>query len=202
MKNITRPTLYILAVVISNFLAAYFMPLELGVFLIPWGTFFIGLTFVFRDLVQLQLGRTKTYYVIAIALLISIAMSIFYGDMFFVTLASALSFLFSEVADTEIFTRFKVGFYKRIMASGIVGGIIDSAVFIVIGLSPIFTGILTWEQVPYAIAGQFIVKTLMQAIALAIIHYGFRGIKHEADRKLNYGQEDKSWQGGGSTIDG
>lgn len=186
MKNFTRPTLYILAVVTSNFLAAYFMPLQIGVFLIPWGTFFIGLTFVFRDLVQLQLGRTKTYYIIGASLLISIAMSIFYGDMLFITLASALSFLFSEVADTEIFTRFKVGFYKRIMASGIVGGVIDSAVFILIGLSPLFTGILTWEQVPYAIAGQFIVKTLMQLIALVIIHYGFRRIKDEADSKLAY----------------
>lgn len=186
MKKIIRPILYILAIVIANFITAYFAPLVLGIFIIPWGTVFIGLTFVFRDLVQLQLGRRKTYYVIALGLLISIITSIFYGDMLFITMASALSFIFSEITDTEIFTRFKLKFYHRIMLSGIIGGIVDSGVFIIIGLSPLFTGILTWEQVPYAMLGQFTFKTLMQFITLLIIHYGFRHIKEEADSKLVY----------------
>lgn len=188
MKNFIRPILYIVAIVIANFVTAYFAPLVLGIFIIPWGTVFIGLTFVFRDLVQLQLGRRRTYYVIALGLLISIITSVFYGDMLFITMASALSFIFSEVTDTEIFTRFKLKFYHRIMLSGVIGGLVDSVVFIIIGLSPLFTGILTWEQVPYAMLGQLTFKTLMQFITLGIIHIGFRRIKHEADRKLNYEQ--------------
>lgn len=181
-----RPILYILAIVIANFITAYFAPLVLGIFIIPWGTVFVGLTFVFRDLVQLQFGRRKTYYIIAIGLGISILMSIFYGDMLPITIASSLSFVLSEVVDTEIFTRFKLSFYNRIMLSGILGGLVDSVVFILIGLSPLFTGILTWEQVPYAMLGQFVFKTLSQLITLAIIHFGFRGIKREADEKLSY----------------
>ena len=186
MKNLTRPIFYILAIIIANFITAYFAPLVLGVFIIPWGTVFVGLTFVFRDLVQLQYGRRKTYYIIALALSISVLMSIFYGDMLPITLASALSFILSEVVDTEIFTRFKARFYNRIMMSGIFGGIVDSLVFIIIGLSPLFTGILTWEQVPYAMLGQFTFKTLSQLITLIVIHYGFRHIKEEADEKLVY----------------
>lgn len=202
MKKLIRPILYILAIVIANFVTAYFAPLVIGMFIVPWGTVFIGLTFVFRDLVQLQLGRRKTYYVIALGLGISVVTSIFYGDMLFITMASALSFIFSEITDTEIFTRFKLRFYHRIMLSGVVGGFVDSIIFIIIGLSPLFTGILTWQEVPYAMLGQFTFKTLMQLVTLGVIHFGFRHIKHEADRKLNYEQEDKIWQGGGSTIDG
>lgn len=181
-----RPILYILAIVIANFITAYFAPLVLGIFIIPWGTVFVGLTFVFRDLVQLQYGRRKTYYIIAVGLGISVVMSIFYGDMLPITIASSLSFILSEVVDTEIFTRFKLGFYNRIMLSGVLGGLVDSIVFIIIGLSPLFTGILTWEQVPYAMLGQLVFKVLSQLITLFVIHFGFRKIKEEADEKLSY----------------
>ena len=91
-----RPILYILAIVIANFITAYFAPLVLGIFIIPWGTVFVGLTFVFRDLVQLQYGRRKTYYIIAVGLGISVVMSIFYGDMLPITIAQAYHLFYQK----------------------------------------------------------------------------------------------------------
>jgi queuosine precursor transporter len=58
----------------------------------------------------------------------------------------------------------------RVLYSGIVGGMLDSAIFVVIGLSPLGAGFLPWEAVPFAILGQVLVKTIIQGIATVIIH--------------------------------
>jgi uncharacterized PurR-regulated membrane protein YhhQ (DUF165 family) len=73
----------------------------------------------------------------------------------------------SEAADTEIYTRYKVTFLKKVFASGAVSGLLDSVLFIVIGLSPLISGFLPWSQVPAAIMGQYIVKLSMQVIGIA-----------------------------------
>ena len=50
----------------------------------------------------------------------------------------------------------------RVFYSGIVGGFLDSVIFVVIGLSPLGANFLPWEAVPAAIVGQIIVKTLFK----------------------------------------
>lgn len=166
-----RALLYIIAIVTANIVTAKFMPLQLGIFIVPIGTFFIGITFILRDLVQEQIGRKKTYWVIAIALTISMISSFILGDMYWIVLASGASFLLSETTDTEIYTRLKLPLAYRVLYSGIVGGIIDSSVFVVLGLSPIGIGALPWEAVPMAILGQIIVKTLLQLMGASVIMY-------------------------------
>lgn len=166
-----RAIIYILAIVTANIVTAKFMPLHLWIFFIPMGTFFIGATFILRDLVQSQLGRKKTYVVIIVALAISMIVSVFLGDMYWIVLASGISFLLSETTDTEIYSRLKLPFAYRVLYSGIVGGIIDSSVFVIIGLSPIGIGAVPWEAVPMAILGQIIVKTILQFFGASIIMY-------------------------------
>lgn len=140
-------------------------------FIIPWGSWLIGATFILRDITQEKYGRKKTYGFIGIALVLSAISSLMLNDPLYIVAASAVSFALSETTDTEIYTRLRLPMHYRVLYSGIVGGALDSAVFVIIGLSPIGAGFLTWEQVPYAILGQIIVKTALQAIGATILRY-------------------------------
>ncbi len=168
-----RIIFYLLSIVIANVVTARFTPLEFGMFIVPMGTLFVGATFIFRDLVQNKYGRKKTYLFIFTALLLSAIVSYSLGDTLMIVAASAISFLLAETADTEIYTRLKLPMAWRVFYSGIVGGLLDSVVFVIVGLSPLGAGFLPWEAVPAAIIGQVIVKTIIQmfgAIILGQIH--------------------------------
>ncbi|WP_107838537.1 VUT family protein [Metasolibacillus meyeri] len=163
---------YLASIVIANVVTARFAPFEIGMFIVPMGTFFVGATFIFRDLVQNKYGRKKTYLFILTALLLSGAVSFSLGDTLMIVAASALSFIISETADTEIYTRLKLPMAWRVLYSGIVGGLLDSTVFVIIGLSPLGAGFIPWAAVPAAIIGQIIVKTMMQMIGVFAIIQG------------------------------
>ena len=160
---------YLLSIVIANVVTARFAPLEFWIFIVPMGTFFVGATFIFRDLVQNKYGRTKTYIFIFIALFLSVAVSFALGDTLMIVVASAISFIVSESADTEIYTRLKLPMAWRVFYSGIVGGFLDSVIFVIIGLSPLGAGFIPWEAVPAAIVGQVIVKTVVQLIGALVL---------------------------------
>jgi queuosine precursor transporter len=164
-----RILLYLISIVTANVVTAAFAPLQLGVFIVPMGTLFIGATFIFRDLVQNKYGRKKTYIFIGTALLLSAVVSSILGDTLIIVLASALSFVVAETTDTEIYTRLKLPMSWRVFYSGIVGGLLDSVIFVIIGLSPVGANFLPWEAVPAAILGQVIVKTIIQAVAAIIL---------------------------------
>jgi queuosine precursor transporter len=164
-----RLFLYLFSIVLANVVTAAFAPLTLGLFIIPMGTLLIGGTFIFRDLVQNTYGRKKTYMFIGLALILSAIVSFLLGDTMLIVMASALSFAVAETTDTEIYTRLKLPLSLRVFYSGLVGGLLDSALFVVIGLSPIGAGFVPWEAVPAAIFGQVIVKTLIQGVGAIII---------------------------------
>ncbi|WP_312474684.1 VUT family protein [Neobacillus sp.] len=165
-----RILLYLISIVTANVVTAAFAPLNIGIFIVPMGTFLIGATFIFRDLVQNRYGRKKTYYFIGIALLLSAVISYFLGDTLIIVLASALSFVIAESTDTEIYTRLNLPMSWRVFYSGLVGGLLDSVIFVIIGLSPLGANFLPWEAVPAAIIGQVIFKTIIQGIAALIIN--------------------------------
>jgi uncharacterized PurR-regulated membrane protein YhhQ (DUF165 family) len=161
--------LYLLSIIIANIITAKFSPLELGILFIPWGSFLIGLTFILRDLTQNRIGRNKTYFVIATALILSGVSSYWLGDGLNIVFASLIAFLISETTDTEIYTRLKLKMEYRVLYSGLVGGLLDSVVFVVIGLSPLGANFLNWHQVLLAIIGQVLVKTIMQFVGVITI---------------------------------
>lgn len=160
---------YLAAIVSANVVTASTQPFQFGAFIVPAGTFIIGLTFIFRDFVQNYLGRKKTYYMIGLAIVISAITSYALGDTLWIVFASILTFLVSETADTEIYSRLKLPFATRVLYSGIVGGFLDSVIFVVVGLSPLGANFIPWNAVPFAILGQIIVKTVMQFIGAACI---------------------------------
>jgi queuosine precursor transporter len=164
-----RAILYLLVIVLANVVTAKFAPLQLGVFIIPLGTFLIGLTFILRDLVQNKFGRKNTYLIILSALALSAATSSMLGDTLWIVFASALSFAISETTDTEIYTRLKLSLAKRVFFSGAVGGILDSVIFVIVGLSPLGAGFVPWEFVWMAILGQIIFKVVMQGVGVLVI---------------------------------
>lgn len=169
-----RIFLYLISIVAANVITAAIPPLKLGLFIVPIGTFLIGGTFIFRDLVQNKHGRKKTYLFIGIALIASAAISFILKDSLNIVLASALSFVISESTDTEIYSRLKLSMPWRIFYSGLFGGFLDSTVFVIVGLSPIGAHFLSWEAVPFAILGQLLVKTAIQGLG-AIILAIFKG---------------------------
>ncbi|WP_047983357.1 VUT family protein [Ornithinibacillus californiensis] len=168
-----RIVYYLISIVIANVVTARFAPLSFGMFIVPMGTLFVGATFIFRDLVQNKYGRKKTYGFIFTALILSAVVSFSLGDTLMIVAASALSFLLAETADTEIYTRLKLPMAWRVFYSGIVGGILDSVVFVIVGLSPIGAGILPWEAVPFAIMGQVIVKTIVQLVGALVLNQAY-----------------------------
>jgi len=160
---------YLLVIAAANVLTASYAPLMLGSLLVPAGSFLIGVTFILRDLVQRAIGRKATYLAIGSAMLLSGLTSYWLGDTLWIVFASAATFLLSETADTEIYTRLNKSLAVRVLYSGLVGSVLDSAIFVVIGLSPLGAGFLPWEAVGYAIAGQILVKAGMQAIGAALL---------------------------------
>jgi len=165
-----RILFYLLSIVTANVVTAAFAPLQLGMFIVPMGTLLIGATFIFRDLVQNKYGRAKTYLFIIAALALSALVSFILGDTLLIVVASALSFVVAETADTEIYTRLKLPMAWRVFYSGIVGGLLDSVIFVIIGLSPLGANFLPWEAVPFAILGQVIVKTIIQMFGALILN--------------------------------
>ncbi|MCS1392595.1 VUT family protein, partial [Lysinibacillus boronitolerans] len=112
----------------------------------------------------------RVQFIIITALILSAVVSFLLGDTLLIVVASALSFVVAETADTEIYTRLKLPMAWRVFYSGIVGGFLDSAIFVVIGLSPLGANILPWEAVPAAIIGQIIVKTIIQMVGAIILN--------------------------------
>ncbi|MCM3664976.1 VUT family protein [Mesobacillus subterraneus] len=165
-----RIFLYLISIVTANVITAAFAPLTLGMFIVPMGTLLIGATFIFRDLVQNKYGRAKTYMFIGAALVLSAIVSFILGDTLLIVFASALSFAVAETTDTEIYSRLKLPMSWRVFYSGLVGGLLDSVIFVIIGLSPIGANFLPWEAVPAAILGQVIVKTIIQAIGAMLLN--------------------------------
>lgn len=160
---------YIASVVAANVITASTTPLSVTIgntlFIVTWGTWFIGATFFLRDAVQVRYGRATAYKAIAVALAFSLVFSIWNGDVFWIVVASALAFGFSEALDTEVFTRYHSTLARRVFVSGVFGGFLDSALFVIVGLSPLTTGFVPWSAVPAAILGQWVVKSLLQALA-------------------------------------
>ena len=156
--------LYLLLIAAANLLTAKFDPLVLanGTLIVPVGSLFAGAVFVLRDMVQMKHGRRKTYATILWAAALSAVLSVGLGDTAHVAVASVAAFFASEAADTEIFSRLRSSIVARVLLSGVVGGCVDSILFVLLGLSPLGAGMIPWAAVPSAVLGQMLVKVGVQ----------------------------------------
>ncbi len=161
---------YLLSIVLANVFTAKFAPVKIFIFLIPIGTFFIGLTFLLRDFFQIKFGKYKSYLLIFSAVILSAMISFMMSDTIFIAFYSFIAFLLSETIDTEIFSRFKSNLTNRILFSGFVGGLVDSFIFVFFALSPIGSNFVSWEFIHLAIIGQFLIKFFVQVLVLILIN--------------------------------
>jgi uncharacterized PurR-regulated membrane protein YhhQ (DUF165 family) len=158
----------------ASIVTAHTMPAEVGPFLVTWGTWIIGVTFVLRDAVHLAYGKRTAYLAIAGALVIAAVTSALLGDPLAIVLGSALAIAISESLDTEVFARWRGRLSSRIAISGLIGSVFDSVVFVLVALSPWTTGIVPWDAIPNVIAGQILAKGAVQLIAAAVVRVGGR----------------------------
>jgi len=155
---------YVATIIAANVLTAKYAPwFVLGIAITP-GTWLIGPSFVERDLVQLAYSKSAAYACVVVALGVNFAMSRHYGDLAWITFASACAFAISAVIDTEAFTRLRRRLPERVAVSGVGAGLLDSIVFVIVGLSPLTTGIVAWGDVWRVIVAQVIVKSLTVAV--------------------------------------
>jgi uncharacterized PurR-regulated membrane protein YhhQ (DUF165 family) len=126
---------YVGCIVGANWAIATFgvVPVGFGLYA-PAGVFLAGLTFSFRNLSQLTLGRVWGFGAIAVgaALSMVIAPNAALGGPLLLPIASGLTFLLSETADALVWTRLREqDWWTRAMLAGdVVGQVIDSIIFL------------------------------------------------------------------------
>lgn len=121
----------------------------------PSGVLMIGLALVLRDIVQRRLGPLAGLGAIAIGTAISGLLA-----PPAIVLASVTAFLFSELADFAVYTPLqKRRFVTAVIASSLVGLVIDSIVFLQLAF-----GSLDF------LSGQIIGKAWMVLLALPLMH--------------------------------
>jgi len=122
----------------------------------PSGVLMVGAALVLRDLVQRSLGFKWALG----AVLVGAALSGLVATQALV-IASATAFLLSERADLLVYTPLqKKGLTRAVVASSVVGLIVDSIVFLY----------LAFGSLDY-ISGQIIGKLWMVLLAIPVIHF-------------------------------
>jgi len=138
------------------------IPVGFG-FMAPSGVLVIGLALVLRDMVQRSLGLRWALG----AVVCGAALSGFVAPAA-LALASGLAFLISETADTAVYTPLrKRGFVLALIASSIVGGIVDSAAFLYIAFGSLDH-----------LAGQVVGKT-WAVLAVVAVFYAARSVQNK-----------------------
>lgn len=151
--------LYVGSIVLAAFLVATYgaVPVGLGLYA-PAGAYVIGVTMVVRDLTQDQLGPKWTYAAILVGTSLAAAVSPA------VALASAVAFLGSETVDMLAYTPLRVRGHvvPAILASNLVGTIVDSVLFLLIAFGSLefFTG-QVWAK---------LISTAFAALVVGLLH--------------------------------
>jgi uncharacterized PurR-regulated membrane protein YhhQ (DUF165 family) len=124
----------------------------------PAGVYFVGLAFTLRDIVHSSLGR----WAVVGCILVGAASSYLIAPSF--ALASGVAFLASETADLSVYEPLrKRGWLPAVVASNIVGAIVDSVLFLWLAF-----GSLAFLE------GQVVGKLWMTAVAVAVIAFARR----------------------------
>ncbi|MET8648520.1 VUT family protein [Nocardia aurea] len=141
------------------------------------GTLAAGAALVLRDLLQDLVGKAVVVAVIVVGAVLSFAVAAPQ-----IAVASVVAFTFAELADLIVYTRIRAraSFGSRwwavaVIASGIVGALVDTALFIGIA----FGWPIDW---PLAL-GQLIGKTLVSLLFVVVAKGVSRVVSDPADRE-------------------
>ena len=152
---------YILATLLANFTATWFIPLYIFGAQISLGTIIFGVTFTARDRVHSQFGRTGVYKMIGATVVLAILQSIFFRVPVSIIIASTVATICAETTDTEVFQRLQnKNWLTRVLASNAVSIPIDSILFASIAFYPI----MPIPVIVSIVLGEIIVKYLVALI--------------------------------------
>jgi uncharacterized PurR-regulated membrane protein YhhQ (DUF165 family) len=149
---------YVACIVAANYLTAHFgmVPAGFGL-MVTAGTYAAGLALLARDLVQDTAGRGAVLLLIGVGAALSAVLA---GPQ--LAIASAAAFLVSETADMAVYTPLRRrGWVKAVVASNVVGGLLDTLVFLQLaGFG------LTWSSVAGQLLGKAVWATLIPVLAV------------------------------------
>ena len=153
-------SIYIIAVLVANYTATWFIPLP--VFgMVSVGTLVFGITFTQRDRVH-RFGRKPVYLMIFIAALGMVLESLFLGVEWRIITASFIAIVLSETADTEIYHRLlHRSWIQRVTGSNLISIPLDSLLFNVIA----FAGVFAPGMLIAIIFGEIVAKFATGALA-------------------------------------
>jgi uncharacterized PurR-regulated membrane protein YhhQ (DUF165 family) len=153
-------TIYIVAVLLANFTATWFIPLP--VFgMLSVGTLIFGVTFTQRDRVH-RFGRKPVYMMIFIAAAGMVLESLFLAVEWRIIAASFIAIVLGETVDTEIYQRLlRRSWLQRVIGSNLVSIPLDSLLFNVIA----FAGVFQPVMLASIIFGEIVTKFTTGALA-------------------------------------
>jgi hypothetical protein len=146
-------SIYIIAVLIANYTATWFIPLPIFG-MVSVGTLVFGITFTQRDRVH-KYGRKSVYLMIFIAAIGMVLESLFLGVEWRIIIASFIAIVLSETADTEIYQKLiKRSWMERVIGSNLVSIPLDSILFNIIA----FYGVFAYGMLVAIIFGEIVAK--------------------------------------------
>lgn len=149
---------YVACIVAANYLTAHFelVPAGFGL-MVTAGTYAAGLALLARDLVQDTAGRGVVLVLIVVGAALSAVLA---GPQ--LAIASGVAFLIAETADMAVYTPLRRrGWVKAVVASNVVGGLIDTVVFLwLAGFG------VTWPSVAGQMLGKAVWATLIPVVAV------------------------------------
>lgn len=150
--------IYIVAVLLANYTATWFLPLP--VFgQVAVGTIVFGFTFTQRDRMHAR-GRRFVYAVIGLAALLSALLSAAGQVPPRIIVASVVAIIIAETADTEVYQRLLAkSWWHRVLSSNAVSIPLDSLLFNLVA----FLGVFEPRMLVAIIFGEIVVKTLVGA---------------------------------------
>ncbi len=161
------------------------IPVGLGL-VAPAGVLMAGLALVLRDLVHRDLGPWAAFA----AIIGGAALSAFLAPSALIV-ASTAAFLLSELADFAVYAPLKrKGFIRAVVASSLVGLIVDSAVFLW----------LAFGSLDY-LAGQIVGKAEMLALATVVLAFARNRCRIGLHRWIYDSERQKAWEHGYVTFE-
>lgn len=116
--------IYLVAIVLVNYIFAHTTPLETPFGFLPPATFVVGVVFCLRDFVQRRYGHKCLLFMLA-----GCGLSFWMASPVVAT-ASLTAFICAELADWGIYTAIKTEFHRRVLFSSLIGTLVDTVVFL------------------------------------------------------------------------
>lgn len=134
------------------------------------GTYAAGAALLLRDVVHDTLGRAWVLFGIAAGATLTLATSPT------LAIASATAFLAAEVADMAVYTPLRErGWARAVLASNIVGAVIDTLLFLLLAGFPIIAATVGGQ-----IVGKFVWATLLPVAAVLTVRQVRRAVSRDA----------------------